>query len=47
MGRPPVSAEVAAFIERLASENKGWGYKRIQGELLKVGLCCAETLCMS
>ena len=36
-GRPPASAEIAALIERLASENNGWGYKRIQGELLKVG----------
>ncbi len=37
MGRPLVSAEAAAFIERLATENKGRGYKRLQGELLKVG----------
>jgi putative transposase len=41
-GRPPVSAEIAALIERLATENKTWGYQRIQGELLKL-VCRART----
>jgi putative transposase len=36
-GRPPVSAEIAALIGRLATENSGWGYQRIRGELLKLG----------
>jgi putative transposase len=37
MGRPPVTAEIAVLIGRLATENHGWGYQRIQGELLKLG----------
>ena len=37
MGRPPVSAEIVGLIERLATDNDGWGYQRIQGELLKLG----------
>jgi hypothetical protein len=36
-GRPPVSAEIVTLIERLATENNSWGYKRIHGELLKLG----------
>jgi putative transposase len=36
-GRPPVSAEIAALIGRFATENPGWGYLRIQSELLKLG----------
>ena len=36
-GRPPVSAEIATLIKRLATENNAWGYQRIQGELMKLG----------
>jgi hypothetical protein len=36
-GRPPIDGTIAALIERMASENQTWGYKRIQGELLKLG----------
>ncbi|MGW1682878.1 IS3 family transposase [Saccharopolyspora sp. NPDC002376] len=36
-GRPPVDDAIAVLIERMANENHTWGYKRIQGELLKLG----------
>jgi putative transposase len=36
-GRPPVSAEIAMLSRKLATENRGRGYKRIQGELFKLG----------
>ena len=36
-GRPPVDVKLAVLIEQMVRENPGWGYKRIQGELLGLG----------
>ena len=42
-GRPPVDKEVTALVACLARENPRWGYRRIQGELVKLGVRLAAS----
>jgi hypothetical protein len=42
-GRPPLAAETRGLIRRLARENPRWGYMRIEGELLKLGIGVSAT----
>ena len=43
IGRPPASAEVIELVLRMARENPGWGYDRIQGALTNLGHMISNT----
>ena len=42
-GRPPLNPEVQQLIVRLAKQNPRWGYQRIKGELLRLGVRVSAT----
>jgi putative transposase len=42
-GRPAVTEAVARLVLRMAEENPSWGYDRIQGAIVNLGLSISDT----
>jgi transposase InsO family protein len=42
-GRPPTAREISDLVVRFASENPTWGYRRIHGELARLGITIAAS----
>jgi hypothetical protein len=42
-GRPRTGAEIESLVVRMAEENRGWGYRRIQGALSNLGHTVRRT----
>jgi putative transposase len=42
-GRPPTVRSIRALVLRLVQENPGWGYRRVHGELLVLGVKVAPS----
>jgi putative transposase len=42
-GRPPTVRSVRVLVLRLVRENPGWGYRRVHGELIVLGVKVAAS----